>query len=113
MRTFLLRSDTTELGMLSAAAGTRRGKGMNTTQRVSIIINNYNYGRFLRDAIDSALGQGYPNTEVVVVDDGSSDDSRDIIASYGNRIIPVLKVNGGQASAFNAGFEASGGDVIF
>jgi glycosyltransferase involved in cell wall biosynthesis len=78
----------------------------------SIVINNYNYGRFLRDAIDSALGQTYPHTEVIVVDDGSTDDSRKIIASYGHRIVPVLKENGGQASAFNAGFAASRGEII-
>jgi glycosyltransferase involved in cell wall biosynthesis len=79
---------------------------------VSILINNYNYGRFLRDAIGSALHQTYPNTEVIVVDDGSTDNSREIIASYGSRIIPVLKDNGGQASAFNAGFAASHGEWI-
>lgn len=79
---------------------------------VSIIINNYNYGRFLRDAIDSALNQTYPHIEVVVVDDGSTDNSREIIASYGERLVPVLKENGGQASAFNAGFAVSRGDVI-
>lgn len=79
---------------------------------VSIIINNYNYGRFLCEAIDSALNQTYAYTEVVVVDDGSTDNSREIIASYGNRIVPVLKENGGQASAFNAGFAASRGDII-
>lgn len=79
---------------------------------VSIVINNYNYGRFLRDAVDSALGQTYSNIEVVVVDDGSTDDSREAIASYGDRIIPVLKENGGQASAFNAGFAASRGELI-
>jgi len=80
---------------------------------VTILINNYNYGRFLREAIDSALNQTYPHTEVIVVDDGSTDDSREIIASYGHRIIPVLKVNGGQSSAFNAGFAASHGAWIF
>lgn len=79
---------------------------------VSIVIDNYNYGRFLASAIDSALNQNYRNIEVVVVDDGSTDNSRDIIASYKDRIIKVLKENGGQASAFNAGFKASKGDII-
>lgn len=79
---------------------------------VSIIINNYNYGRFLRHAIDSALSQTYQNIEVMVVDDGSTDDSREIIASYGNKITPILKENGGQASAFNAGFYQSNGVFI-
>lgn len=79
---------------------------------VSITINNYNYGRFLSEAIESALNQTYLHTEVVVVDDGSTDNSREIIASYKNQIIPVLKENGGQASAFNAGFAASNGDII-
>ena len=78
----------------------------------SILINNYNYGMFLPEAIDSALQQTYPNTEVIVVDDGSTDNSHEIIASYGDRIIPVLKENGGQASAFNAGFATSHGEWI-
>ncbi|MGF1481079.1 MAG: glycosyltransferase family 2 protein [Cyanophyceae cyanobacterium] len=79
---------------------------------VSIIVNNYNYQYFLADAIDSALGQSYSPIEVIVVDDGSTDNSRQIIASYGKRITPVFKENGGQASAFNAGFEASRGEII-
>jgi glycosyltransferase involved in cell wall biosynthesis len=79
---------------------------------VSIIINNYNYDRFLKEAIDSALSQTYRMTEVIVVDDGSTDNSRQTIASYGDRIIPVLKSNGGQASAFNAGFARSHGELI-
>jgi glycosyltransferase involved in cell wall biosynthesis len=86
---------------------------MNTSNLASIIINNYNYARFLREAVDSALNQTYRNTEVIVVDDGSTDDSREIIASYGDRIIPVLKENGGQTSAVNAGFSSSQGSVIF
>jgi glycosyltransferase involved in cell wall biosynthesis len=78
----------------------------------SIIVNNYNYGRFLADAIESALHQTYSPTEIIVVDDGSTDESREIIARYGSTIIPVLKENGGQGSAFNAGFAVSGGKVI-
>jgi len=79
---------------------------------VSIVINNYNYGRFLAEAIESALAQTYPALDLIVVDDGSSDDSREIIARYRDRVRVVLKQNGGQASALNAGFAASRGEVV-
>lgn len=81
--------------------------------KASILINNYNYGRYLRECIDSACAQTYNAVEVVVVDDGSTDDSIDIISSYGNKISPVFKQNGGQASCLNAGFARSSGDVVF
>lgn len=79
---------------------------------VTILINNYNYARFLNEAIDSALDQTYPHTEVIVVDDGSTDGSREILAAYGDRIRAVLKENGGQGSTLNAGFGVSQGDII-
>ncbi|MHB1677544.1 MAG: glycosyltransferase family 2 protein [Sulfuriferula sp.] len=79
---------------------------------VSIAINNFNYGKFLRECIDSALNQTYQQLEVIVVDDGSTDDSRSIIKSYGKNIISVLKENGGQGSAYNAGFAKAEGDII-
>ena len=80
---------------------------------VSIIINNYNYERFLPEAIDSAINQTYQNTEVIVVDDCSTDHSRDVIASYGDKIIPVYhQKNGKQAAAFNSGFAISKGEII-
>lgn len=85
---------------------------METKPFVSIIINNYNYDRFLAEAINSALNQTYPQTEVIVVDDGSTDNSRKIIAEYSDRIIPILQPNGKQASAFNNGFAHSKGDLI-
>lgn len=85
---------------------------MRSPYAVSIVINNYNYARFLRDAIDSALAQTYPGVEVVVVDDGSTDNSREIIASYSGQVIVIFKQNGGQASAFNAGFAASHGEIV-
>ena len=83
---------------------------------VSIIINNYNYEAFLAQAMESALAQTYTPVEVVVVDDGSVDNSRAVIeryaAQYKGRVIPVLKENGGQASALNAGVLASQVDII-
>ncbi|MBD1847731.1 glycosyltransferase family 2 protein [Cyanobacteria bacterium FACHB-63] len=78
----------------------------------SIIINNYNYRDFLSQAIESALNQSYQPLEVIVVDDGSTDGSEQIIASYGKAILSILKENGGQGSAFNAGFAASQGEII-
>lgn len=81
-------------------------------QLVSVIISNYNYGKYLGQAIDSALAQTYPAVEVVVVDDGSTDDSREIISTYGDRVVPVLKRNEGMISAMNAGFSSSKGEII-
>jgi glycosyltransferase involved in cell wall biosynthesis len=80
--------------------------------KVSIIVINYNYSRFLRQAIDSALAQTYSSTEVIVIDDGSTDDSPAIIRSYGDRIVPVLKKNGGQSSCYSRGLAVSKGDLL-
>ncbi|PYS05433.1 MAG: hypothetical protein DMG12_07725 [Acidobacteria bacterium] len=85
---------------------------MTSERLASIIINNYNYAGFLPEAIDSALNQTYRNTEVIVVDDGSTDNSRRIIATYNDSIEAILKPNGGQISALNAGVHASRGSVI-
>lgn len=82
-------------------------------KKISIIINNYNYGAFLEKAITSALTQTCLPHEVIVVDDGSSDSSRDIMRSYLQRIILVEKDNGGQASAFNAGYKVATGDWMW
>ena len=85
---------------------------MKENKLVSIIITSYNYEQFIRYTIDSALKQTYPYIEVIVVDDGSTDSSPEMIRSYGDRITPIIKQNGGQASAFNAGFNASRGTAI-
>ena len=80
---------------------------------VSIVINNYNYAQFLSEAIDSAIEQTYSNIEVIVVDDCSTDCSREIIASYKNQILPILHTtNGQQGKAFNSGFAQSKGNII-
>jgi glycosyltransferase involved in cell wall biosynthesis len=79
---------------------------------VSILIVNYNYGRFIGKAIESALSQTYSNIEVIVVDDGSTDNSREVIAGYNGRVRAVFKKNGGQPAATNAAFAASTGNII-
>src|SRR5688572_19409564 len=85
---------------------------MNAHPLVSVIINNYNYGRFLVFAIDSALNQTHKNVEVIVVDDGSTDGSREIIMGYERQVKSIFKENGGQASALNKAYEISNGDII-
>jgi glycosyltransferase involved in cell wall biosynthesis len=80
---------------------------------VSIVINNYNYGRFLDEAIRSALEQKEPALEVIVVDDGSTDNSRAIIESFGSRVTAIYQENGGQAAAFNTGIRAANGDWVW
>jgi hypothetical protein len=79
---------------------------------VSIIVNNYNYARYLADAIDSALAQTWHPLEVIVVDDGSTDDSWAVIERYGDRVRAIRQPNGGQGAAYNAGFAASRGEWV-
>ncbi|HEY2334101.1 MAG TPA: glycosyltransferase [Solirubrobacterales bacterium] len=79
---------------------------------VDVVIDNYNYGRFLPFAIDSALAQTHERINVIVVDDGSTDDSHRVLGRYEDRVTVVLKENGGHASAFNAGMERCEGDVV-
>jgi glycosyltransferase involved in cell wall biosynthesis len=77
------------------------------------VVPNYNYGRFLGEAVESAFAQTRRPLETIVVDDGSTDDSRAVIASLGDRVRPLFKENGGQGSAINAGCAMARGDVVF
>src|SRR5258708_33541541 len=83
-----------------------------TSPLVSIVVNNYNYARFLTECIDSALHQTYAALEIVVIDDGSTDESADVIRNYGDRIKTVFKNNGGQGSGLKAGFSAGTGRIV-
>ncbi len=79
---------------------------------VSFIVANYNYAQYLPACLDSALAQDWPEFEVIVVDDGSRDDSRAVLEGYGDRITAIFQQNGGQRVANNTGFAASKGDII-
>lgn len=79
---------------------------------VDIVISNHNYGAFVAYAIDSARGQAYRNVHVVVVDDGSTDDSREQLTAYTEPVDVVLQGNGGQASALNTGLARCEGDIV-
>jgi glycosyltransferase involved in cell wall biosynthesis len=84
--------------------------------KVSVIISNYNYARYLPAAISSVLDQTYQDLEIVVIDDGSTDNSREVISQLQqqapDKIIPIFQPNQGQGAAFNAGFAASSGEVM-
>jgi glycosyltransferase involved in cell wall biosynthesis len=79
---------------------------------VSIVICNHNYAAFVAQAIESALGLDWPNVEIIVVDDGSTDDSRNIIATFADRVTTIYQPNSGQWAACNTGFAHSRGDVV-
>lgn len=82
--------------------------------KVSIIISAYNYGKYLRKAIDSSLSQDYPDGfEVIVVNDASTDETDAICQSYGSKIIYLKNErNIGQAASQNRGIKAAKGDYI-
>src|SRR5215469_227455 len=85
---------------------------MSTSTSFSAIIPTYNRAYILRDAIDSALAQNVPGLQVIVVDDGSTDATRSLVAEYGARVQYIFQKNQGMASACNAGFRVAEGEFI-
>jgi glycosyltransferase involved in cell wall biosynthesis len=81
-------------------------------KRLSVVITNYNYGQYVAQAVESALALCWDDLEVVVVDDGSTDDSLDVLQRYADRVTLLPGPNEGQRSAANRGFAASTGDVV-
>jgi glycosyltransferase involved in cell wall biosynthesis len=79
---------------------------------VSIVIPVYNGSNYMRQAIDSALNQTYKNIEILVINDGSKDDTEQIALSYGNKIRYFNKENGGVASALNLGIKEMKGEYF-
>ena len=80
----------------------------------TVLIDTYNYGEYIEEAVSSALAQDFPaeQREILVVDDGSTDDTQERLQKFGEAIRYLRKPNGGQASAFNVGFEHARGEVI-
>jgi glycosyltransferase involved in cell wall biosynthesis len=86
--------------------------------KVSVLINNYNYGRYLTECIESIINQSYHNIEIIIYDDGSTDDSIAIANKYKDKIAILAHPNYGKKPAFNQanaiykGFQASSGEII-
>src|SRR5580693_9697856 len=81
---------------------------------VSVLIDTYNHERFIEKAIVSVLAQDFPaaEREIIVVDDGSTDRTPEIVRKFEPRARLLRKENGGQASAFNAGIPECKGEII-
>ncbi|MGY1787286.1 glycosyltransferase family 2 protein [Geodermatophilus sp. SYSU D00698] len=81
-------------------------------KRLSVVVTNYNYADYVATAVESALALRWDDVEVVVVDDGSTDDSAEVLQRYADRVTLLAGPNGGQRVAANRGFAASTGDVV-
>lgn len=79
---------------------------------VSVVIPSYNYGQYVCEAVESALAQTYPAVEVIVVDDGSTDDTRERLTSYGDRIRYIFQTNQGLSAARNTGIREARGRFV-
>lgn len=85
---------------------------MNDAPLVSVVITAYNASKWIRETLKSVLAQDFTDFEVVVVDDGSTDDTAQVIAAYGRSVRCIQRPNGGQPSARNAGIRAARGEYI-
>ena len=79
---------------------------------VSVIIPNYNYAHYLPQALDSVLAQTYPRVEIMVIDDGSTDDSENVLRGYGDRIRSIKQQNQGVSAARNLGARETRGELL-
>ena len=90
----------------------RPGTMTATLPRVSVVIPAFNQARFLPAAIDSALAQTYRDREIIVVDDGSTDETPDVARRYGDALRYVRQANKGLAGARNTGIERARGEFV-
>jgi len=81
--------------------------------RITVVTPSFNQGKYLRDTIESVLGQGYPNLEYMILDGGSTDDSVEVIRQYEKHLsFWCSEPDAGQAAAINRGFSRSTGDIL-
>lgn len=80
--------------------------------KISVIIPNYNYEKFISATIESVLSQTYENIEIIVVDDGSKDNSLEVLKNFGDKIRVVQQKNAGVSAARNHGVSLSNGDFV-
>jgi len=84
--------------------------------KISVLISNFNYSKYICEAIQSALSQSRPPDEIIVIDDGSSDGSVELIEAEfkeNSKVRLICQENKGQLSTFNTGFQETSGDLIF
>lgn len=81
-------------------------------KKISVIIPNHNYARYLDQAIESVLIQNYKNLELIVVNNGSTDDSLEVLEKYGDKILLINQPNLGQSGARNSGLSLATGELI-
>lgn len=92
--------------------GTLITKDYLVSPKVSVIIPTYNCASMIAQCLDSVLNQTFKDFEVIVIDDGSTDDTERVIAPYKNRITYIRQVNQGAAAARNRGIKEARGDYI-
>ena len=80
--------------------------------KVSVIIPNYNYAKYVGEAIESVMSQSYKDIEIVVVNNGSTDDSMKVLQKYAEKILLINQENLGQSGSRKTGLEAATGDYI-
>lgn len=81
--------------------------------KISVVTISFNQAKFLPQCMDSVLRQDYKNIEYIVVDPGSTDGSREIIESYGDRVVRVFEKDKGPADGLNIGFSKATGDIFY
>jgi glycosyltransferase involved in cell wall biosynthesis len=83
-----------------------------SVNKVSIIVPSLNQGKFIKETIESILSQDYNNIECIVMDGGSTDDTLDILKSFGEKISYTSEKDNGQSDAINKGIQRSSGDIV-